>query len=93
MVEISKILQNSLFSWSSYENKSVEAAECVIGYLYDIETPEKIKITPYEQKAYDKVGRFFQPNELDVLTSQYCVQIQSFIERSKRGQCLLITPM
>jgi len=44
MVEISKILQNSLFSWSSYENKSVEAAECVIGYLYDIETPEKIKM-------------------------------------------------
>lgn len=44
-----------------------------MSYLYDIESPVKIKITLYEQKAYDKIGHFFQPNELDVLTLQYCL--------------------
>lgn len=53
--------------------KEKKKKEYAMSYLYDIETPVKIKITLYEQKAYDKIGHFFQPNELDVLTLQYCL--------------------
>lgn len=69
MEENAGIPQNCLFA----RNKDLKKKKNAVSYLYDIETPVKIKIMLYEQKAYDKIGHFFQPNELDVLTLQYCL--------------------